>query len=249
MSEIAAFEHGGYRYIKAVFQYSGGIAAEPGFEIERARFMKPMALADGMAAAKAYLSSLGRPVSAIAAFELRSPAPFTEPQFKEFNETYVGNLEKWGIYKNGINPVARTNVCPEYSRPKVPMVYAFSYTLPTEGSRETFIISGGGEAKEGNKTYRESIVCLGDTSPAGMRSKIKYVMTEMESRLSALGFNWEAAVSTQGYTIHDIGKFIRPEIVERGAASGGFVWHFARPPIVDLEFEMDVRGTVREIVL
>jgi hypothetical protein len=28
---------GGYRYIKAVFQYSGGVAAEPGFEIVRAR--------------------------------------------------------------------------------------------------------------------------------------------------------------------------------------------------------------------
>ena len=32
------FQAGGYRYIKAVFQYSGGVAAEPGYEIERAAF-------------------------------------------------------------------------------------------------------------------------------------------------------------------------------------------------------------------
>ena len=29
---------GNYRFIPAVFQYSGGVAANPGFEIERVRF-------------------------------------------------------------------------------------------------------------------------------------------------------------------------------------------------------------------
>ena len=40
MAEVLAFEAGGYRYIKAVFQYSGGVAAEPGYEIERARLVR-----------------------------------------------------------------------------------------------------------------------------------------------------------------------------------------------------------------
>ena len=32
------------------------------------------------------------------------------------------------------------------------------------------------------------------------------------------------------------------EIVARGAAPGGLTWHYARPPVEGLEYEMDVRG-------
>jgi hypothetical protein len=39
------------------------------------------------------------------------------------------------------------------------------------------------------------------------------------------------------------------EIVRRGATAGGLTWHFARPPVVDIDYEMDVRGLTREIVL
>ena len=82
-----------------------------------------------------------------------------------------------------------------------------------------------------------------------MRDKIRYVMTEMELRLSALGFTWADAVSTQAYTVHDIGALIGIEIATKGAAAGGVSWHLCRPPIVDLEYEMDVRGAASEIVL
>jgi len=34
-SMTTVFAAGGYRYIPAVFQYSGGVAAEPGFTIQR----------------------------------------------------------------------------------------------------------------------------------------------------------------------------------------------------------------------
>ena len=249
MAEVPVFSIGGYRYIRAVFQYSGGVAAEPGFEIERARFLRPLPLAEGLAAAEAHLTSIGRPATAFAACELRSPAPFTEQGFSEFNKLYVGTLERWGIYKDGVNPVARTNVCPEYHKPVVPSLYAFSYTVPTQNKAGTFIVAGGGEAKEGNQTYRETIVSLGDTSPAGMRAKLRYVVAEMEARLAALGFTWADAVSTQAYTVHDIGALVGSEIAARGAAQGGLTWHYCRPPIVHLEFEMDVRGAARELML
>lgn len=249
MAEVPVFAAGGYRYIKAVFQYSGGVAAESGYEMERVRFLRPLPLAEGLAAAEAHLRSIGRPAAAFAACELRSPAPFTEQGFLEFNQLYVGTLERWGIYRDGVNPVARTNVCPEHHQPASPSLYAFSYTVPATGKPGTFIVAGGGEAKEGNRTYRETIVSLGDTSPAGLRAKLRYVVAEMEARLAALGFSWADAVSTQAYTVHDIGALVGPEIAARGAAQGGLAWHFCRPPIVDVEFEMDVRGAAREIVL
>ena len=47
----------------------------------------------------------------------------------------------------------------------------------------------------------------------------------------------------------DIGALIGPEIAARGAAAGGVTWHLARPPVQGLEFEMDVRGAAREIVI
>ena len=45
MAEVLAFPDGNYRYIRGVFQYSAGVAAEPGFEIERVRFFRPLPLA------------------------------------------------------------------------------------------------------------------------------------------------------------------------------------------------------------
>ena len=62
--ETAIFDPGGYRYIRGPFQYSGGVAAEPGFSIERVRFLSPMPLVEGFVAIKEHLNRLGRPLTA-----------------------------------------------------------------------------------------------------------------------------------------------------------------------------------------
>lgn len=253
MSDVLVFAPGGYRYIRAVFQYSGGVAAEPGFEIERARFMRPLPIAEAFTAVEAHLKSLGRPAAAFAQCELRSPAPFTDQGFYEFNKLYVTTLERWGLYTEGgplLNPVARTNVCPMYDKPAGPSMYAFSYTVPAAHSkRGTFVIAGGGDAKEAGPSYRDRIVRLGDTSPEGLREKVSFVIGAMEQRMRLLGFEWKDAVTAQVYTVQNIGHLVGELLAARGAAEGGVVWYYARPPVVDLEFEMDVRGAAREIVL
>jgi len=250
MSEAVVFKEGGYRYLKAVFQYSSGVAAEPGFAIERARLARPLPLAAGFAAVEAHLRALGRPSTAFAACELRSPAPFSEQGFRDFNRAYVQTLARWGIYKDETNPVARTNVCPAYGAPAEPVLYAFSYSVPApEAKRGSFIIAGGGEARDGAGSFAERTVRSGDTSPEAMREKVRFVLAEMEQRLSALGFSWADALSTQAYTVQDIGALVGPEIAARGAAAGGLTWHIARPPVLGLEYEMDVRGAAREILI
>ena len=138
MSDIAVFAPGGYRYVPAVFQYSAGVAAEEGFELERARFMKPVPLTEAFAAVEAHLAAIGRPTTAFAQCELRSPAPFTDQGFIDFNKHYVSTLERWGIYKDGINPVARTNVCPVYDLPAEPSMLAFTYTVPARTIRSRY---------------------------------------------------------------------------------------------------------------
>ena len=247
MSETVAFTPGGYRYSPAVFQYSGGVAALPGFEIERAWFPRPLPLADAFRAIESHLAAIGRPTTAFAQCELRSPAPFTEQGFKDFNRQYVQTLERWGLYRDEVNPVARTNVCPVYSPPAVPSMQSFCYTVPAAaGARPTFVVSGGGDARGGSAPYSERVIRYGDTSPEGLREKVAYVVREMEQRMGQLGFGWADAGCTQAYTVQNIGHLVGEELARRGAIDGGLVWHYVRPPVLGLEFEMDVRSTARE---
>lgn len=254
MATVITFDPGNYRYIRAVFQYSGGVAAQPGYVIERARLSKPLPLAQAFDVAEAHLRRLGRPPAAFAACELRSPAPFTEQGFYEFNKAYVGTLERWGIYRDGderLNPVARTNVCPLYGAPAGVVMAAFSYTVAAAGTPErgTFILAGGGEARGGAGSFDSRIVRLGDTSAEGLREKVRFVADEMERRLALLGFGWADGISTQAYTVQNIGHLVGEVLAARGACAGGLTWHYARPPVIGLEFEMDVRGAAREIIL
>ena len=60
---------------------------------------------------------------------------------------------------------------------------------------------------------------------------------------------WQDATATHAYTVRDIGALVESEIMAHGAASGGLSWHFCRPPVTGLDYEMDVRGVAREIVI
>jgi hypothetical protein len=82
-----------------------------------------------------------------------------------------------------------------------------------------------------------------------MRDKARYVLGAMERRMAALGFGWQDVTETQAYTVYDIHSLLVAEIVARGAMPGGLTWHYARPPVEGLDFEMDVRGLARELVV
>ena len=113
-----------------VFQYSAGVAAEPGFRIERARFAEPVPLAEGFAGIATALEAAGRLKTAFCACELRSPEPFTEDGFRAFNREYGAVLTEWGLFVDGRNPVARSNVCSEVAPPPAPAFHAFCFTVP-----------------------------------------------------------------------------------------------------------------------
>jgi hypothetical protein len=247
MPNLQPFEPGGYRFLPYQFQYSGGVAALPGFRIERVRFARLLPLAQGFDAIAAYLAGLGRPPGALCACELRSPKQFTEAGFIAFNRHYVERLAAWSIFHDEVNPIARSNVCPEVDPPAAPSFYGFSYTVP--GDDGGFVAAGSGEAREGAGSYEARIVRLGDQSADGMREKARYVLGMMERRMAGLGFDWPDVTATQLYTVFDIHPLLAAEIVARGAAAGGLTWHYARPPVEGLDFEMDVRGVARELVI
>ena len=101
------------------------------------------------------------------------------------------------------------------------------------------MISGAGEAERKPE----------DTSPAATRIKAQSVLASMEERLGALGLGWGDVNATQAYTVYEMHSFFGDEIVARGATPGGLTWHYARPPIVGLDFEMDVRSVPVERLL
>ncbi len=238
----------GYRYIPGPFQYSAGVAALPGFAIERARFANPVPMAEGFARIEACLSAAGLPLTAFCACELRSPGQFDDAGFIAFNRHYVETLTRWGVVVDGRNPVARSNVCPEIDAPAEPGWHAFSYVVPN-GAPGSFVIAGSGESQEGDGPYRDKTVRYGETSPDAIAEKGRYVLDVMERRMAAFGQVWAATTAVQVYTVHDLYPFLASDIVARGAARDGLTWHYCRPPVIGLEFEMDCRSVATERVL
>jgi hypothetical protein len=240
----------GYRYIPGPFQYSAGVAALPGYAIERVRFANPVPLLDGFRWIEAFLRDAVLPLTTFCACELRSPAPFTDAGFIAFNRDYVGTLERWGIFANDRNPVARSNVCPEIDPPATPSFHAFCYAAPAPtGVRSSFVVAGSGESQEGSGPYRDKTIRYGETSPDAIAEKGRYVLGVMERRMAALDADWGSTTAVQVYTVHDLYPFLGTEIVARGAARHGLTWQYCRPPVIGLEYEMDCRGVASERVV
>lgn len=250
MSQAEVFAAGNYRFVPSgVMQYSGGAAAQPGYTIRRVVFSRPVPLVEGFKRIAEILQADGRPLTALCGCELRSPGQFTEAGFEEFNRIYVGTLKEWGIADEHRNPVPRSNVCPEIDPPAEPGFHAFSYTVPSTEDEQAFVIAGSSEVPEGHANYKDHLIAYQDISPAGMHKKARWVLEEMERRMAVLGYGWGHCTGTQLYIVHDPHPFLAEEFVRRGAMSLGLTWHFVRPPVVDMEFEMDCRRVLVERVV
>jgi hypothetical protein len=231
---------GAYSFLRGIGPYSAGVVAAEGHSIEHVRLSRAAPLRAGFDLVDAHLRSMGRPRAALCAMALRSPAPFTFPGFNEFNAGYVEILKSWNLLLDGVNPIARTNVAPELDPPSEPCLYSFAYTLPSAGPR-SFVVAGAGELPEGSLDPN-------DVVPGPLSAKAQFVLGLMEGRLHGLGASWPDVTVTNIYTVHGLPT---PEILSRvgPAARHGLTWHYTRPPIVTIEFEMDLRGVAAERVL
>src|SRR4051794_15613734 len=141
---------GDYLFLPGIAPYSCGVASAPGFEIAHVTLHRPVPYRRGFDHIAAHLERENRPKASLCAIELRSPAPFTFGGFAKFNGDYAKVLEDWGLFVDGVNPVARTNVAPELAPPAEPALYAFSYSRPCGEARPpTFVVAGAGELPEG----------------------------------------------------------------------------------------------------
>jgi hypothetical protein len=246
MHELITFSDGGFSFLRGVFPYSQGVVAQPGFVIERARFARPVPVAEGFRRIADHLAALGRPPTTLCACELRSPKPFSFAGFGDFNRGYVAVLEQWGLFRKGLNPVARSNVAPEIEPPSEPCFHAFCYTVPLPEARPSFVVAGSGEWPEGGR-HPEDIIARGDATAAGLQTKARWVLAMMAQRLRGLGVSAAEVTVAQVYTVRDFHPLM-PEVL-RATPNASVSWHYCRPPIEGLDYEMDLRAVSLERVL
>jgi hypothetical protein len=239
---------GGYEFIPGPPFASNGVIASPGMTIERAVFDEPILLPEGFEEVRRYLDRAGRPVEALCGFDLRLPAARTLADFLAFNGEYLAQLDAWELLRDGSSPLARTNVAPVSGAPSRPAVLAFSYTVDSRSSGETFVVSGAAEVPD-DASGPQDVVRLGETDADALLEKLRFVVGVVADRVGALGARWNNTVAVHLYTSHDVAFSLAREVLsERGIVpANGIIWHDAAPPVDLLELEVDVRRYGREI--
>lgn len=249
-SRLKSNVRGGYQFLQGIDPYSSGVIAVSGREIVHATLSQPMPWQPGLIAVREHLERSGLDRFCLCGVELRCAAPHPMSGFIDFNHQYRSLLAEWDMLVEGENPVARTNVAPVVSPPDETLLYGFSYTRPSEVDQSTFVVAGGGELPH-RELSDQHIVRFGESSEAAMLDKAKCVVDIMQTRLKRLQANAAILSSIRVYCAHPVHRVLNDAIVPGipEAARVGIHWFYARPPIRNIEFEMDMRGVRREIII
>ena len=240
---------GNYRFLPGIAPFSSGAVAMSGWQVVHATLRRPMPWRKGFDLIDAHLADERRPRAALCAIELRIPSALTPDGFDEFNAEYQALLGEWELLVDGRNPIARTNVAPVVAAPSEASLYGFAYTAPGGPVTPTFVVAGSGETRRDRGVT--TLVRAGETTPEAMREKAAYVLGVMQGRLHGLGADWPDVTALNVYTAHPVEPFFADTILRAvgPAAVHGVTWHLSRPPVVGIEFEMDMRGVARRIWL
>jgi len=241
---------GGYQFLPGIDPYSSGVISISGREIIHATLSRPVAWRQGLIDVREYLEQRGLERFSLCGVELRCPEPHPMTGFIDFNKQYRALLEEWDMLVDGENPVARTNVAPVVSPPKESQLYGFSYVEPNESSAPTFVVAGGGELPH-RELSDQHIVRFGETGEAALLDKARCVVDIMQTRLNRLEADEQLLSSIRVYCAHPVHSALESVIIPGipDAARVGIQWFYSRPPIRNIEFEMDLRGVRREIII
>lgn len=246
--ELLDHPNGSFRFIRGIAPYSGGVVATPGHEIVWVTFRRARPLVAGMQVAAQVAAEDGLGPSSLCAFALRSPAPMDLDAFAAFNATYRDLLADLDVLHEDPNPIARTNVVPRPTPPDEPLVHGFAYTRVNPSlDMTTFVVAGAAEIRT-KPLDMDAVVRPGDTSPAALVEKADQVLETMGRRLGVLGRSWDEVTTVDLYTRHDVDAALAARLAAPlgTGAIHGIRWFPSDPPVVGLEFEMDVRGVATE---
>jgi hypothetical protein len=235
--EAVLHPSGSYRFLPAITAYSAGFAASDGFEITALRLLDCPTLAIGFERIDKEIQKRGLAPTALAGLQLRSPGAFSFEGFAAFNDEYRQSLIKRGLIIDGVNPISRTNVIPIEQGPAVPTIAVAFIVHPSQGrGGSDFIVAGAGEVD--GDLGPENIVARGDLSQKGLSLKVDCVLNIMLERLHALGVETPTTVNV--YTAHEITGL--PGMIAKKlptVSKNGYSAWLTRPPVKEIEYEMD----------
>ncbi len=224
--------------------FSNGVIALDGHVLRRVHFRTPLPLREGLAFSAGFIRRQDRPLTSMAACELRIPARLTRPGFSAFNADYVAALRTHGFTAGDSNPMARSNMAPRFNPPAEPVLAAFTFAVPqtaASASRD-FVISGKPEIA----ANPNCVIAPGDVSPAGMRQKAEFVIDELRRRVNDLGGRWADITGAHIYTRQSLDPII-DILAANGLVDIAPALIPGEPPVegygdFHYEFEMDVRA-------
>lgn len=245
---IVSNPKGNYSFLRGGSAFSGAVVADEGFGIVHATLLNPIPVAEGFDFIASYLEGQGRPVHAVCSIELRSPRQLSMTDFGAFNNNvYLPALNKHDLLIDGSGPMTRSNLALEIDPPATQVIYAFSYTAPTDTAddKRQFVLSGAADSNA------QGPIRAGETSDDAIREKAAYCMGELQERMDELKLSWDDCSAFNVYTVFNIFPFMREVFLEPiGRAQWeGLRWYFTHAPIIGLAFEVDARRTLREVVL
>jgi hypothetical protein len=250
MADLIDNAAGGYRFLPGNRAFSGGVVPHAGHTIAHATLRAPLPYAQGFALIERHLAGLGRPFAALCAVELRIPQPLAFADFADFNRGYIQLLADSGLQVGGLGPMARTNVAPAAWQLAEPSLYAFSYTVAHAEAAAAFVLAGAGDLRPGS-AGADGVVRWGETTPEALREKAVFTVGELDAAARNLGVAWRSATRVNLYTVHPVDSFLTDVILGEvaGAATHGLHWFYSRPPIADMEIEIDARSVSEEIYI
>ncbi len=113
-------------------------------------------------------------------------------------------------------------------------------------TRPQFVVAGCAEIDAARKLARP-----GERNASAMREKAIVAVQVMNEALATMGASISDATSVNLYCVHPIDGYLHDDVlVPMGAAAiHGVHLHYTRPPITTIEFEIDARGVVREVIV
>lgn len=239
--DLVAIDHpsGSFRFLPATSAYSAGIAASDGFEITALRLLDCPSLVNGFSRIDDEIKRRGLSSTALVGIQIRSPGAFSLEGFAKFNSAYRQLLDDRSLTLGDVNPISRTNVIPVNEGPTEPSIAMAFIVHPSKGpGGSDFIIAGAGEVDGG--LGAENIVARGDLSPEGLASKVECVLGIMLKRLVALAAAGNSPTIVNVYTAHEISGLTQAiESKLPSIAKNGYTSWLMRPPVNEIEFEMD----------
>ncbi len=157
-----------YRFMPGVTQYSCGIAALPGFTIQRVRFADPVPLKAGFERiARKFSKTPGvrsrRSAPAVSARRPRSPKRAFAPSTISTSRRLI----EWGVMQGRRQPGGARNVLSENRSARGALLPRVLLCTPSAtGRRNPSSSPAAAKSVEGKANYRDHIVSPGDVSPA-----------------------------------------------------------------------------------